>query len=447
MPNSHDVLPLPPRPSLERYRKLAKELVKACKSDDENAIAEWTNQWIEKLTQQAGSKQSLKEKTRSANRTESFAREKLSQNCALAGAQFVIARSHGFESWPRFTRHLEAIAQKDSPTARFESAVDAIVTGKIAVLRRLLREDPQLIRMRSTLGHHATLLHYVAANGVENYRQKTPKKIVQITSLLLDAGAEIDATADIYGGGSTVLGLAATSIHPEQAGVQEALLQTLLDHNAAIDQPRGAGNNDAAVLGCLANGRAKAAAFLASRGAVLTIESAAGIGRLDVVRSSFDDDGALKSNVTKKQMESGFLYACGYGHTDIAAFLLQRGVDPASHGGDGQTGLHCAVIGGHLDTIKLLLQRNPPLETKNIYGGTILGQALWSAAHGGNSERYIEIIEILIAAGAKLSPRHTPVNPQMDAWLEKLGSYAEPTWYWSEEEKPRTAYRSRPGQK
>jgi len=64
------------------------------------------------------------------------------------------------------------------------------------------------------------------------------------TELLLDAGAEIDATANVYGGGATTLGLAATSVHPERAGVQEALLQTLLDHGAVIDQPRSAGNND-----------------------------------------------------------------------------------------------------------------------------------------------------------------------------------------------------------
>jgi ankyrin repeat protein len=109
-------------------------------------------------------------------------------------------------------------------------------------------------------------------------------------------------------------------------------------------------------------------------------------------------------------MESGFLYACVYGHTEIVEFLLERGVDPASHGGDGQTGLHSAVIGGHIEIIKLLLKRNPPLEAKNIYGGTVLGQALWSAAHSNDTECYIEIIEMLIAAGAKLPPRHTPIN-------------------------------------
>src|SRR6266481_8876752 len=44
-----DALPLPPRPHLEQYRKLAKDLVKACRSSDPDAIRAWTTQWIETL--------------------------------------------------------------------------------------------------------------------------------------------------------------------------------------------------------------------------------------------------------------------------------------------------------------------------------------------------------------------------------------------------------------
>ncbi|HYK36180.1 ankyrin repeat domain-containing protein [Alloacidobacterium sp.] len=438
MPNPQEVLPLPSRPSLERYKKLAKELVKVFKSGQETAVGEWTNRWIEALAKHTGGERSSIDKIRDANRTERFALEKLSEGYTLSNAQFVIARSHGFESWPKFAKHLGALAKRDSSVTRFEAAADAIVTGKMTVLKRLLRQDPKVVHMRSTREHRATLLHYVGANGVENYRQKSPKNIVQITNLLLKAGADIDAPADIYGGGATTLGLASTSIHPELAGVQEALLQTLLDHNATIDQPGDAGNNDPAVLGCLANGRIKAAVFLASHGAGLTLESAAGIGRLDLVQSYFGGDGTLKPNATNKQMRSGFLYACGYGHTKIVEFLLNKGIDLSTHGDDRQTGLHRAVIGGHLDTIRLLLQRNPLLEAKNIYGGTVLDQALWSAAHGGDPEHYIKIIETLIAAGAELPQRHVPVNRRIDDWLEKYGSHAEPMWYWSVDEKPRT---------
>lgn len=80
--------------------------------------------------------------------------------------------------------------------------------------------------------------------------------------------------------------------------------------------------------------------------------------------------------------------------------------------------------------VKLLLQYKPPLESRNIYGGTVLGQTLWSAAHGGDAKVYAEIIKTLIAAGASVPPRHVPVNQAIDDLLRRYGSEPEPTWYW-----------------
>jgi len=36
----------------------------------------------------------------------------------------------------------------------------------------------------------------------------------------------------------------------------------------------------------------------------------------------------------------------------------------------------------------------------------------------------------LIAAGAKVPPRHVPVNKTIDDLLRRYGSEPEPTWYW-----------------
>ena len=129
-------------------------------------------------------------------------------------------------------------------------------------------------------------------------------------------------------------------------------------------------------------------------------------------------------------MQKAFRYACGYGADRVVEFLLQRGADLTKHSGDGQTGTHYAVIFGQLETLKLLLKHNPPLESTNQYGGTVLGQTLWSAAHGGDPDMYSKIIEALIAAGAKVPERHVTVNPQIDALLEQYGSRVEPEWFW-----------------
>ena len=409
-PNPQDALPLPASPSLERYKKIAKELVAACKADE---IPAWARQWVEGLIRLSGVRFN---RDRAASNVEDFARRTLKGKCTLTAAQFVIARSHGFMGWPKFAKHLQ------HSESRFEKAADAIVSGDIDTLKKLLREDPDLVRARSTREHDATLLIYVAANGVENYRQRTPPNIVEIARLLLDAGAEVDAEADVYGGGATALGLTATSVHPQKAGVQEALMELLLERGASIEKPSG-GHGQSIVSSCLANGQPAAAAYLAKRGAQVGLKEGAGLGLLDVVKKYADV-------ATTEQLQEAFRYACAYGSRDVVAFLFEKGVDLASHGGDGQTPLHWAMITGHLEIVKFILQYNPPLESKNVYGGTVLGQALWSAAHGGDPDRYIAILEALVEAGAQIPERHVPVNERVDAWLKEHGSEAEPSWHW-----------------
>ena len=435
-PNAQDALPLPRRPNVELYKNLAKSLVKACKSDDEDAIADWARKWVTVLAKQSGVefiRPLPRIVSRWTDQVAGFVQRTISEHdgrCRLSDAQSIIARSHGFDTWATFSKHLNGLKKKGSTIARFETAAEAIIKGDIKTLKRLLREDPRLVQVRSTREHGATLLHYVSANGVEGYRQKTPANIVAIAELLLQGGAQVDAEANVYGGGSTTLGLVATSVHPFRAGVQNPLMQLLLDYGANIDHKTSAGNRQSSVLGALANGRPEAAVYLAERGARLNLEAAAGLGRLDVVKSFFRNNGSRKSTPAKKQLHSAFLFACGYGQKDVVEFLLNKGVDLANGGRDGQTPLHWAVIDGQLEMVKLLLKCKPPLESLNMYGGTVLGQTLWSAAHGGDPKVYAEIIETLIAAGAKVPPRHVPVNKSIDDLLRRYGSEPEPTWYW-----------------
>jgi hypothetical protein len=225
-PNPQDALPLPPRPNLEQYKKLAKDLVKACQSHHPGAIRAWARNWVETLVRLADLTITPQLPVRFDHwieLVEGFARQKLSNSegakCTLSEAQFVVARSHGFESWPKFAKHIEGTAAAGSSISRFELAADAIVSGDIATLEHLLREGPDLTLARSTREHRATLLHYVSANGVEGYRQKTPPNAVLIAETLLQAGADVNSAANVYGGHATTLGLVATSIHPCLAGV------------------------------------------------------------------------------------------------------------------------------------------------------------------------------------------------------------------------------------
>jgi len=407
-PNPQDALPVPPRPNLEQYRKLAKELVKAARSAEPDAIRVWTGRWINRLVKLSRleiTPQMPVEIEHWARQVDEFARGRLAEKCTLAEAQFVIARVSGFESWPRLAKYIQGLRHATSHVARFEQAADAIVAGDLRTLQRLLRQDPELVRLRSAREHRSTLLHYVSANGVEGYRQKTPKNAVQIAETLLKAGAEIDAEADVYGGGATPLGLTATSCHPEAAGVQEQLLQLLLDHGAVIEQPQE-GKGRGAVIGCLANGRGRAAEFLARRGAKLDLEGAAGVGWLDAVRSFFHPDGRLKASATQEQMKDGFTWACEFGHTSVVDFLLRHGIKlDARLRHHGQTGLHWAAYGGHADTVKLLLQRKASVNIKDeTFRGTPLGWALYAWGGAPNRGRYYEVVALLVRAGGTEEP-------------------------------------------
>ena len=331
----------------------------------------------------------------------------LAPNYAKGDARAIIAREHDFESWDEFAAFAEAMQDTGSTIAQFEAAVDAIVGGDIVTLERLLRANPSLVRARSPRKHHSTLLHYVGSNGVEGFRQRTPKHIVKVAGVLLDAGANINATADMYGGGADTLGLVATSIHPVTAGVQNELMAFLLARGASVGGDQGLAAWSKLINGCHANGRPAAAEFLAARAQGLDLEAAAGVGRLDIVKTFFDANGRLTSGATDKQLKDGFTWACEYGRSDVAEFLLQRGMDVAAklkH--HGQTGLHWAAYGGYADTVRVLLRHHAPVNVKDdSFEGTPLRWALYAWAGGGphkGDSRYYSVVKLLVAAGATL---------------------------------------------
>ncbi|MGB8887843.1 MAG: ankyrin repeat domain-containing protein [Candidatus Korobacteraceae bacterium] len=415
-----DVKELPARPNLEQYKKQAKELLKACASGDPDGV--WRmkrhNPRLAKLSDGEFRKLSLR----------------------LADAQLAIAREHGFETWPKFARHIDDLTRASSSISKFEAAADAVIAGDLVILERLLREDPGLVRARSSRAHRATLLYYLAANGVEDYRQKTPRNAAAVAQLLLTAGAEVDAAIEAYGTEWTAVGLIASSLHPLNAGVQVSLLKILLDAGAAVD---GVIEEWTPLVEALRNGRGEAAEFLAARGARLNLEGASGVGRLEVVMSFFKDDGSLKPSATKTQMEGGFLWACEYGRNNVVDFLLKHDVDLWGHDVNGQTGLHWAVVGGQLDTIKLLLEHGAPLEATNAYGGTALGQALWSAINGDRRIDHVPIIEALLSAGAKVDAVGYPTgNARID---EVLRRYSAKPAITSVRQEPMSKSPSQPG--
>lgn len=273
--------------------------------------------------------------------------------------------------------------ERESPALLFERAAAAIAAGDLDGLRHLLDEEPWLVRARSPRAHRAMLLHYCAANGVEEERQKTPPNAPDIMQLLLDRGADADATCHMYHGGANTLGLMLTSVHPVRSGLRTALAEVLFK---ARLRKGGRGIDD---LAC-----------------------AAGLGWLDHVRDVLAaiDDHADDPRSRAERRQPAFLWACEFGRVDAARLLLDDGADIRGQGGNGQTGLHLAAIGGHTATVQMLLERGAPLDVENAWGGNPLNHVLWAAVHHDPHVDYAPVIEALIAAGA-------PVEPGSAAWL------------------------------
>ena len=442
-----DTLPLPPRPDLEQYRKRAKALVTAANSGDPAAVKQWADDWLRALSKLLGvdittfvqhsfdravegiQKEVAARVTRAKSEGATF---------ALADAQHLIAQAHCYETWADFTREIEGL-RSDSGKSDFERAADAVVEGDIARLNELLDKHPGLVHEHSARTHRATLLHYVAANGVEDFRQKTPPNAVEVAQRLIDAGAEVDALADTYGGGTyqTTMNLLVSSTHPAEAGLQSKLVELLLDHGADVD---GVSKDSSPILTALAFGYRDAADTLARRGAAIKhIVVAAAVGRLDLVQEWVVDAHTLATahgpyvgpywvhipDDAKGQIEMALVWACKFGRADVAKFLLDRGVDPASKDNDDMTALHWASARGLLDIMEVLLAGKAPLEVRNTWGGTVVDSTAWFAVNAPMpGADYPVVIERLLKAGADPNEVYPPTTgiEAIDAVLKKYRS-------------------------
>lgn len=132
--------------------------------------------------------------------------------------QHAIAAEYGFGTWSGVQNHYHLRYDQE-----FERAIDYLLSGQLTELELLIRQFPDLVRQRSQYGHQATLLHYVASNGVEMWRQQVPANLPALTQSLLEAGADPQATMRVYGGDFQTLALLETSAHPQAAGIAPSL--------------------------------------------------------------------------------------------------------------------------------------------------------------------------------------------------------------------------------
>jgi ankyrin repeat protein len=317
---------------------------------------------------------------------------------SLDDARLAITRNYDFLDWSALADFVDAVS-REGPVHDFEAAVEAVVAGDLGSLQDALRCDPALVHARSSRVccfdppvHRATLLHYIAANGVEAYRQKTPGNAVEIARTLLVAGAEPDALADMYGTPCTTMSMLVSSDHPARAGLQVALAELLLDFGAAIEG-RGGGKWERPLFTALTFGMGDVARLLAERGARIDLAAASGLGLAREV-------ARLVSSADEDERRRALSLAAQQGHSEIVALLLDTGLDPNRLNPESNhphcTPLHQAVLGGHEAVVRLLVARGARLDIRDtIWHGTPLGWAI----HGGGKDRE-RIAECLRSLGA-----------------------------------------------
>ena len=233
------------------------------------------------------------------------------------------------------------------------AVVDAIHTGDLESLERLLAENPGLATARIRLprdcdgAHGARTLLHIATDWPGHY----PNGAATVAALVA-AGAEINAHAGRTG--ETPLHWAASSDDVEA-------LDALLDRGADIDVEGAVIGGGTPLADAVAFGQWNAARRLIERGAKANLWQAAALGLAACVEEHFGGDAAPTSD----EITNAFWCACHGGQRETAEYLLRRGADINWIGYDDLTALDTAHRSG-TDELVAWLRTQGAKSTKDL---------------------------------------------------------------------------------
>ena len=110
-----------------------------------------------------------------------------------------------------------------------------------------------------------------------------------------------------------------------------------------------------------------------------------------------------------EELTEALTCACFNGRTEVAEYLLNRGIAPSGGARTGLDAIHWAVNRGQLEVVRLLIRHKVLLEGRSMYGSTALGTAVWSAINEPRAQ-HLAIIEELLAAGAQVEEGDYPTG-------------------------------------
>jgi ankyrin repeat protein/beta-lactamase regulating signal transducer with metallopeptidase domain len=201
---------------------------------------------------------------------------------------------------------------------------------------------------------------------------------------LLSNGADVNASDQE---GDTALHAAA------RAGQLESV-RFLIEHDAAVDARNTTGATP--LREALVQGHPAVARFLIGKGAALDVYAAAGLGEAQMVLSALEGEpGLVKARDV--QGETLLHWAARGGHLDLVKELLARGAEIAARTDLGETPLYLAAYAGHLEMVSELANRGADINAADNEDHT----PLIAAALGGHRA----LAEFLLDKGAVLEHR------------------------------------------
>jgi hypothetical protein len=123
-----------------------------------------------------------------------------------------------------------------------------------------------------------------------------------------------------------------------------------------------------------------------------------------------------------QELAEALTCACFNGRTEVAEYLLNRGIASCGGAATGLDAIHWAVNRGQLEAVRLLIRHNVTLESRSMYGGTTLGTAVWSAINEPRAD-HLAIIQELLSNGARVGGVGYPTGrDDIDALLRRYSA-------------------------
>ncbi|MFL6119396.1 ankyrin repeat domain-containing protein [Actinophytocola sp.] len=299
------------------------------------------------------------------------------------GAREVLARGHGFDSWAEL---LAGAGQ-----GAFAEAYRLIEARDLTGLGALLDRVPSLVTEVGTNGND--LLGLAASTCDERF----------VVSLL-SRGADV-ARGNVHGW--TVLHQAGYSNLPEMARV-------LLDAGAPVDVS-GRGDGGTPLVAALFWGNVEVARVLAARGVVPgNLRTAAGLDDVALLESVWDTPSAgahrgfyrphsgfpawRPGDSPAEVRDEALSWAARSDAVDALSWLCARGASVDANVYQG-TALVWAAARGRVRAVRRLLELGAGVNVRGTFGGPGHGVGTTALHHAAESG-HLEVIEVLLAAGA-----------------------------------------------